>query len=425
MDNSAKSQTDSSIELMAVDAARATMLRAVGPLATEWQPLERAQGRILAQDVVALHDTPPFDVSAMDGYALRGADTPGKLALMGISAAGHGFDGTILPGRAVRVSTGAPMPAGADTVVIQENVVREGSDIVVHLAEPGAHIRRQGSVLRAGTTLLKTGQRLDAAELALAAAAGCSDLQVRCRPHVAILSSGDELAAPGTPVERWQIYDSNSYGVAALARCWGAEAHRLATARDDVNAISMAAARGLAECDFLVLVGGASAGDHDVARPALARLGLEMTCASVAMRPGKPVWFGTTPHGAVLGLPGNPVAAFVCAHLFLRPLIYGMLGYNRAVPPLLAARLSHSLPANGEREYYALAELTVDHDGILTVRVFEKQDSSLVSACALANVLVRRLPFSTSLDSGAIVEVVPLGPPETPLHLLEGRFDRF
>jgi molybdopterin molybdotransferase len=279
----------------------------------------------------------------------------------------------------------------------------------VPAALPGAHIRRQGSVFRMGTAQLKIGQRLGGAELAVAAAAGYGDLLVRRRPRVAILSSGDELAAPGALADRWQIYDSNSYGIAALANGWGAEAHRLATTRDDVDAISVAAARGLAECDFLVLVGGASAGDHDVARPALVRLGLEMTCSSVAMRPGKPIWFGITQQGPVLGLPGNPVAAFVCAHLFLKPLISKMLGHSGAVP-LLAARLSHSLPANGEREHYALADLTIDRDGTLTVRIFERQESSLVSACALANVLVRRLPRAHSLDGGAIVDVVPLRP---------------
>lgn len=400
-------QAKPQIHLMAVEAARTAMLAAMAPMAHESVPLEAALGRTLAENIVAMCDCPPFDVSSMDGYALRSADAPGTLALAGESAAGHGFEGTLASGAAVRVSTGAAMPDGADTVVIQENAARDGDRVTVPATPPGINIRRRGGDFRAGTMLLEPGRRLDGVALALAAAAGRGDLLVRRCPRIALLSSGDELAMPGHAAGPWQVFDSTTYGIAALARGWGAKVERLAIARDDVGAIAAAAARGLSQSDLLVVVGGASVGDHDHARPALERLGLVLALASVAVRPGKPVWFGATPEGPVLGLPGNPASALVCAHLFLKPLIDGMLGGEGAVA-MVRARLLHGLPANGAREHYLRGELKLAGDGHYAARTFENQDSSLLSVFAAANALVRLPANAPALAEGAMVDVLPL-----------------
>lgn len=405
----AEGQAKPQIRQMTVASARAAMLTAVAPLAAESVPLEKALDRVLAETVTAACDTPPFDASAMDGYALRSGDAPATLALVGESAAGHGFEGMLAPAGTVRVSTGAPVPAGADTVVIQEDVTRDGDLVTVPAVPPGANIRRRGCDFRAGATLLDAGRRLDGMTLALAAAAGRGDLLVRRCPRIALLTSGDELAVPGHAPGPGQIYDSTSYGIAALARNWGAKVQRLAIARDDVGAISAAAARGLLESDLLVVVGGASVGDHDHARPALERLGLKLTCASVAVRPGKPTWFGVTPQGAVLGLPGNPASALVCAHLFLKPLIDAMLGGDGAVAAV-RARLLHPLRANGPREHYLRGEVTLAGSGQCGVRTFGNQDSSLLSVFAAANALVRLEPNAPALDEGELVDVLPLRP---------------
>jgi molybdopterin molybdotransferase len=243
--------------------------------------------------------------------------------------------------------------------------------------------------------------------LALAAAAGAGSLVVRPRPRIAILCSGDELVAPGQTPGAFQIFDSATYGVAAQAEGWGGVAQRLAIAHDDAAAIALAAEQGLREHDLLVVIGGASVGDHDHAKPALRRLGLEMLVDKVALRPGKPTWFGTTSLGPVLGLPGNPASALVCAHLFLKPLMERMLGQAGGVT-FRAARLAQALPANGAREHYLRARLDSDGEGKLTVQAFEQQDSSLLSVFAAANALIRLPPGGTALETGALVEVLPL-----------------
>ena len=307
-------------------------------------------GRVLAQPVTATRDQPPFAASAMDGYAVRSADTPGLLKVIGESAAGHGFAGRCEAGTAVRISTGAALPDGADGIVIQEDVRREENRIEVPQVAAGHFIRQRGIDFTAGTTLLEKGRVLDAIAISLGAASGAAALPVVRPPRVAILSSGDELAAPGEVPSPWQIFDSATYGLAGLIASWGGEARRLAVAKDDVAAIARAAQEALANSDLLLLIGGASVGDHDHARPALMRLGLEMKVGKVAVRPGKPTWFGHTRHGAVLGLPGNPASAMVCAHLFLKPLLLAMQGRDPE-PRFLRAHLARALPANGGREH--------------------------------------------------------------------------
>lgn len=272
---------------------------------------------------------------------------------------------------------------------------------------PGHFIRRQGIDFTAGTTLLKKGRVLDAIAISLGAASGAAMLPVARRPRVAILSSGDELAAPGEAPSPWQIFDFATYGLAGLIASWGGEARRLAVAKDDVAAIARAAEEAFANSDLLLLIGGASVGDHDHARPALTRLGLEMKVGKVAVRPGKPTWFGHTQHGPVLGLPGNPASAMVCAHLFLKPLLLAMQGRDPE-PHFSRAHLARALPANGGREHYLRSALKPDDLGRLTVRAFEDQDLSLISIFAAANALIRLAPDAPAQEEGALVDVLPL-----------------
>ena len=384
------------------------MLAGIKSLGSEPVPLGGALGRILAQPIAASRDQPPFAVSAMDGYAVRSADTPGLLTVIGESGAGHGFAGRCEAGAAVRIFTGAPMPEGADGIVIQEEVRREGDRVDVPAVPAGHFIRGQGIDFTAGAMLLEKGRLLDGVGIGLAAASGAAELRVARRPKVAILSSGDELAMPGETPGPWQIFDSATYGLAGLIASWGGEARRLAVAKDDTVAIARAAEEGLADTDLLLVVGGASVGDHDLARPALMRLGLEMMVGKVAVRPGKPTWFGITPRGPVLGLPGNPASALVCAHLFLKPLLLAMQD-REPDPRFLRAHLARSLPANASREHYLRAELRPEKNGRLTVRAFEDQDSSLISVFAAANALIRLMPDAPAQEQGALVDVLLLG----------------
>jgi molybdopterin molybdotransferase len=395
--------------LFSVTEARATMLAAAKALDRENIPLEEALGRILAEAVSAARDQPPFAASAMDGYALRSADAPGRLQLIGESAAGRGFAGRCEAGTAVCISTGAPMPDGADTIVIQEDVAREGDEVIVPAAAPGNYIRPRGGDFKMGSVLLRSGRKLDGVALGLAAASGAAMLPVVRRPKVTILSSGDELAGPGTTPGPFQIYDSATYGIAALIQGWGGTPHRLAIERDDAQAIARAAQRGLEDSDLLVVLGGASVGDHDHAKPALLRLGLRIAVEKIAVRPGKPTWFGTTPLGPVLGLPGNPASALVCACIFLRPLIEVLLGRDPAAcVAFRRANLMQALPANGPREHYLRAHIGSDSDGRLTARAFENQDSSLLSVFSAANGFIRLAPDEPARDAGAVVDILLL-----------------
>jgi molybdopterin molybdotransferase len=396
--------------LLSVTDARAAMLAATKPLQPERVALEDALERVLAQDVLASRDQPPFDVSAMDGYSVRSADTPGLLRMVGESAAGRGYAGALAPGDAVRISTGAAIPQNADSIVIQEDARRDGTCVEVPVSPPGRHIRLRGGDFTAGTVLLAAGRRLDGVALSLAAASGAARLAVARQPRIAILCSGDELAVPGAKPGPWQIFESATYGIAGLVRGWGGIAQRLALENDDAAAIARAAEQGLRDSDLLVVIGGASVGDHDHARPALAKLGLTLAVDKVAVRPGKPVWFGTTPLGQVLGLPGNPASALVCAYLFLRPLLFVMQGRDPE-PRVRRARLALPLPANGPREHYLRGKWGADDEGGLFVRAFEDQDSSLLSVFAAANALIRLPPDAPAAMQGALVDVLPLDGP--------------
>ena len=268
-------------------------------------------------------------------------------------------------------------------------------------------IRPRADDFAAGAELLMPGRRLDGVALSLAAASGRGTLSVIRQPRLTLLCSGDKLAAPGTTPGRWQIFESASIGVGALAESWGAGTRKLDIARDDVEAIARAAEEGLRDSDLLVVIGGASVGDHDHARPALQKLGLDLWVAKIAVRPGKPTWFGVMPLGPVLGLPGNPASALACAHLFLRPLLERTLGRDPAIV-FTRAWLARALPANGPRGHYLRAMFESDGEGQLTVRAFEDQDSSLHSVFAAANALIRLPPGATAQDAGALVAVLTL-----------------
>ncbi len=390
-----------------VDEARARMLGAAASLGVEIVTLAQARGRILAADVVARRDQPPFPASAMDGYAVRSADLPGKLILQGESHAGAGFAGALQAGATIRILTGAPVPEGADRVVIQEDVTREGDFVVFGPAEGGTNIRPRGVDFKDGALLAQKGVRVDAVAISLAAAAGAAELPVVRRPRVALFGTGDELVQPGETPGPHQIFDSNSYGLSALFESWGATVHRTQAEADDLDAIANAARAALENADILVVVGGASVGDRDLAKPALATLGLELLVEKIAVRPGKPVWFGKTPQGLVLGLPGNPASALVCAHLFLRPLLNAMNGVAPG-PHLHKARLRGALHANGPREHYLRAALEIDSDGQIWARPFEAQDSSLLSVFSNAACLIRLAANAPALEDGALVDVLPL-----------------
>lgn len=393
------------MKLMTVEAARAAMLAEVPPLPAETAPLSRAIGRVLAEDVEAVRDQPPFAASAMDGWALRSADAPGALRIVGESAAGHGFDPVLQAGEAVRIFTGAALPAGADTIVVQEDATREGDSVTVPAATPGAYVRPQGGDFREGQVLLTRGLRIDPWRLALAAAAGREMLLVHARPRVALVSTGEEIVEPPADPGRFQIYDSGTPGLAAMLEGWGATVVRAKPVRDQLDAV-IEALRG-ADADLIVTVGGASVGDHDLVRAAAEALGLTLKVASVAVRPGKPTFFGVLADGRrLLGLPGNPASAFVCAELFLKPLIDAFSGAEPQ-PGLVSARLAAALPANGPREHWMRARLEM-REGMIFAAPYSDQDSSLVTVFAGADALVRRLAGAPTAHAGDLVDILPL-----------------
>lgn len=398
---------DAPLTMASVEAARALMVRMAGLLPTETVPLNEAHEHVLAEHVKAQRDQPPFAASAMDGYAVRSADTPGALRVIGESAAGLGFKGDVGRGEAVRIFTGAPLPRGADAILIQEDAKRDGDRIAAPHVEPGKHVRERGIDFKSGQTLLEAGAVLDGVAITLAAACGYGELNVRRWPRVGVLATGGELALPGAAAGADQIFESVSFGLTALVLAWGGNALRLDPVGDDEDEIAEMARDAVGACDVLVTIGGASVGDHDLVKPALKTLGLDLALERVNVRPGKPTWFGRIGECLVLGLPGNPASALVCAHLFLRPIIDGLLGRTPR-EAYLRARLTSALPANGPREHYLRARLAADQSAALTVTPFEAQDSSLMSVFQQSNALVRCAPHAEALEPGAIVDVLRL-----------------
>ena len=396
--------------LLSVAEALARVTRDLAPLETERVALDKADGRVLAEDLAARLTQPPFDASAMDGYAVRAADVatlPVTLKLAGRSVAGAGFRGRVGRGEAVRIFTGAPVPEGADLIVIQENADEGPGSVTVREVSGEPHIRPRGQDFAEGEVLLTAGTRLGPRELMLAAAMNQVDLPVRRKPKVAILATGNEVVPPGSDLAADQIVSSVPSGLAALVARNGGEAMPLGIARDDPESI-LALARAGSGADILVTIGGASVGEYDLVASALKSEGLELDFWKIAMRPGKPLLFGRLGKQRVLGVPGNPVSALVCAEIFLVPMLGKLLGAAEERRPLPEAVLGAALPANGPREHYMRARSEWREDGARVVTPLPSQDSSLVAALARADCLIVRAPDAPALPQGAAVRIVPL-----------------
>jgi molybdopterin molybdotransferase len=397
--------------LLSVEEALQRILDGVVPTEAQFVAIEQAHNRVLAEPLQARVTQPPFNASAMDGYAVRAADVtrlPATFTVIGEAAAGHPFSGSVGQGQAVRIFTGAPVPDRAGAIVIQENADREGAKVVVRegAVETG-HIRTKGFDFRAGDTLLAAGRRLGPREISLAAAMGHGQVAVRRRPTVAILSTGDELVPPGSPLGPGQITASNHLGIAALAQSAGAAPQQLGIARDtraDLDA-HFARAQG---ADVIVTSGGASVGDHDLVGPVLEERGMTLDFWKIAMRPGKPLMFGRLGHSRVLGLPGNPVSSLICTRLFLLPLIRALLGQPTDTETPGQARLGVPLEANGPRAHYMRAVSSPGPDGLPVVTPVRSQDSSLLAPLAAADCLLVRAPRAPAAPAGSLVSILPL-----------------
>ena len=399
--------------LTPVADALAAVLDGVVPLPAEPVSLAEGAGRVLADDLAAARDQPPADVSAMDGYAVRAADVaqaPARLRLVGEVPAGQPFVGEIGAGETARIFTGGVLPAGTDTVVIQELTRRDGD--MVEVGKPtgqGRNVRAAGLDYKAGEILLRAGRQLTGRDLALAASMNHARLPVHRRPRVGILATGDELVPPGTVPGPGQIIYSNVFALAALAAHEGAVVVDLGIAPDRLEETIAAVrrARG-AGVDVLVTAGGASVGEYDLVQRALAAEGLALAFWKVALRPGKPLMSGRLGAMRVLGLPGNPVSAYVCAVLFLAPLLRRLTGRADLGPRVESARLGRDLPANDERADYLRAILREGTNGQLVATPFELQDSSMQVALARADCLVIRAPYATPAAAGSSCRIIRL-----------------
>ena len=396
--------------LLSVAEALDRVLAHAAPLAAEKVPLAEANGRVLAGDLKALRTQPPADVSAMDGYALRAADVanaPAHLRVIGEVAAGRPFTAAVGPGEAARIFTGGVVPDGADAVVIQELTRRDGDSVEVQKpTAKGRNVRRQGLDFRESDALLAAGHRLSARDLALAASMNHPLLPVYRRPKLALFATGDELVPPGTRPGPGQIVYSNGFALAALAREEGAAVTDLGVVGDklDETIAAVRRARDL-NADILVTTGGASVGDYDLVQKAFAAEGMELSFWKIAMRPGRPLMHGRLGAMHVLGLPGNPVSSYVCAFLFLVPLIRRMSGRSDLVAPTESALLGSDLPANDERADYLRATLKWSSNGPVAT-AFPVQDSSMLAPLAKADCLVIREPYAPAAPAGSPCAIV-------------------
>ncbi len=390
--------------LLSVEEAFRRVMDLFAPLGAEDAPLAEAAGRVLAEDVVARRDQPPFAASAMDGYALRSADcvAGARLAVVGLSLAGTRFQGTIGPGEAARIFTGAPMPEGADRVLIQEDADSDGDWVIVREGlDSGPHVRPAGGDFTAGARLAAP-RRLGPPEMALAAAMGAGTVRLARRPIIALIPTGDELVMPGEDPGPDQIICSNNFGLKAMLEAAGAEARLLPIARDSAESLvaTLDLARG---ADLIVTLGGASVGDFDLVKKTALGMGFDPEFHRIALRPGKPLMAGRLNGVPMIGLPGNPVSAMVCGLLFLVPAVARMLGLTPALPPRFRARLAADLGPNGPRTHYMRARVTAGPDG-WDCLPFSRQDSSLLSELAEANALLVRDPGDPRRKTGEVVE---------------------
>jgi molybdopterin molybdotransferase len=404
---------EQALALLSVADAQALVLKDAQPLPAVDAPLAAAHGRVLAADLAALRTQPPAAVSAMDGYAVRAADIatiPARLRLIGEVAAGHPFDRPVGAGEAARIFTGGVLPSGADTVVIQEITAREGDTVIVRKpSAKGRHIRPEGLDFKAGDALLVAGRRLTARDLALAAAMNHATVPVHRRPKVAVLATGDELVMPGTTPGHGQIVYSNGFALMAQVAVEGAEVIDLGIAPDRLDATIAAVARARElGADLLVTTGGASVGEHDLVQKAFAAHGMALSFWKVALRPGRPLMHGRLAAMEVLGLPGNPVSAFVCAVLFMVPLLRRLAGRRDLGPDTESAVLGCDLPANDERTDYMRAALAFRPDRSLVATPYPVQDSSMLVPLANAGCLVIREPYAPAAAAGSGCTIVKL-----------------
>lgn len=396
--------------MISVDEALARILARARPLGTETVTIAEAGGRVLAAPLVAAVDNPPFDASAMDGYAVRAAEaTPGAtLRLAGAAQAGAPFAGECGSGQCVRIFTGAPVPAGADAVVMQENTETDGDAVKIAAGtEKGRNIRPRGNDFSAGDELLPAGATLTPAALALAAAAA-GTLKLARRPRIALLSSGDELVAPGQPPGPSQIVASNAVALAALLAPLAATVTDLGIVGDDEESLREALTGALDTADILITIGGASVGDRDLVRPTFDSLGVALEFQRVAMRPGKPTMFGTSGGTLVFGLPGNPVSALVTAVVFVLPAARAMLGMPEPAGNRYRVPLAAAIGANGPRRHFLRARLQPDTDGRLGAHPFAQTDSAHLSSLARADALIVQPENDPGLTAGDLVEVILL-----------------
>ena len=401
-------------DLMPVAEALEHVLAGVAPLPAESVALDDAHGRVLAEDLAAKRTQPPAALSAMDGYAVRGADvakTPVTLKVTGEAAAGRPFDRDVRAGEAARIFTGGVMPQGADTVVIQENTSTSADTVTVNaVTAAGRHVRREGIDFRQGDTLLAKGRRLTDRDLMLAAAMNYPRLPVHRAPRVAILGTGDELVMPGTNPGPGEIIYSNGFALAALVRSEGGEVSEQAVARDDIADISAAIRRVRdASADVILTVGGASVGEHDLVQQALIAEGMKLSFWRVALRPGRPMMHGRLGAVHVLGVPGNPVSSYVCTFLFAIPLIRALTGRGDVHHVPHPAVLGVDLGANDERADYLRATLTDAPDGLPIVTPLPSQDSSLMAPLAKADCLLIRPSNAPFAKAGSPAIILKLG----------------
>lgn len=398
--------------MISVDEALAAVLALAAPLPTETVDLAEAAGRVLASPVVARRAQPPFAASAMDGYAVRQDEVAAgaRFRVIGEAAAGHGFDGALEPGQAVRIFTGAPLPRGADRVLIQEDVDRtedgRGEDATVSITlrdgfDTARYVRPAGGDFDIGATI-PAPRRLRPADLALIAAMNQPRVEVFRRPDVALIATGDELVMPGEDPSPDQIIASNSFGLKAMLEAQGARARMLPIARDDRASLEQAfeLARG---ADLVVTIGGASVGDHDLVAGVAGERGLDQAFYKVAMRPGKPLMAGRLDGAAMIGLPGNPVSSMVCGLVFLVPMVRAMQGLPAGPMPTRMVPLTAPLEANGRRAHYMRARLDEDGGGVAAL---DRQDSSLLSVLAASDALIVRPVGDPARGIGERVPVI-------------------
>ncbi|WP_323760442.1 gephyrin-like molybdotransferase Glp [Maricaulis sp.] len=396
--------------MISLDTALDILRARLRPLDAETVPLASGAGRTLAENVTAHRTQPPFDASAMDGYAVRASDLCGgetRLTLSGEAAAGHASSRALHAGEAMRISTGAPVPAGADQVVIQENTRVLGNEVwLTDVTKPGKNIRVAGTDFTAGAVLLTAGDRITPAALSLAASSGATDFSVTRRPRVAILSTGDELVEPGDATRPDQIINSLAPAIAAMASSWGGDPVYLGIARDDPADVRDKLGR-LGSADLLVTIGGASVGDHDHLRAVFGEMGGQLAFEKIAVKPGKPTWFGQLGDTFTLGLPGNPVSAMVMARLCLKTALTCLLG-GQDESLFAPARLGVELPANGARETFVRARLDTASGRVAPLT---NQDSSAASALVASNCLIRRLANAPAAGRGDRTQILLLDHP--------------